>query len=192
MHFIASLTETIPSFTAPIYFRDDIGLKMGKDRSRLGMRKGRKKKNGSTFLDNQKRHRAEVKKSRITKKVKKTDVEEGGEEDAGPRKAFKFQNFSEQVTSILFEFHLQKLPLVISAIFWGQYGCSISISGGRSRLLHCLSTGRFTITSSTILCLLKQHCATETIDQGLERYLWTRIRLPVSLLKHWNTGGISI
>ena len=100
MHFIASLTETIPSFTAPIYFRDDIGLKMGKDRSRLGMRKGRKKKNGSTFLDNQKRHRAEVKKSRITKKVKKTDVEEGGEEDAGPRKAFKFQNFSEQVTSL--------------------------------------------------------------------------------------------
>ena len=97
MHFIASLTETIPSFTAPIYFRDDIGLKMGKDRSRLGMRKGRKKKNGSTFLDNQKRHRAEVKKSRFAKKVKKTDVEEGGEEDAGPRKAFKFQNFSEQV-----------------------------------------------------------------------------------------------
>ena len=73
------------------------------------MRKGRKKKNGSTFLDNQKRHRAEVKKSRFAKKVKKTDVEEGGEEDAGPRKAFKFQNFSEQVTSILIEFHLQKV-----------------------------------------------------------------------------------
>lgn len=49
-------------------------------------------------MENQKRHRAEVKKSRFTKKVKKTDVEEGGEEDAGPRKAFKFQNFSEQVT----------------------------------------------------------------------------------------------
>ena len=76
------------------------------------MRKGRKKKNGSTFLDNQKRHRAEVKKSRFAKKVKKTDVEEGGEEDAGPRKAFKFQNFSEQVTSILIEFHLQKLLLM--------------------------------------------------------------------------------
>ena len=73
------------------------------------MRKGRKKKNGSTFLDNQKRHRAEVKKSRFAKKVKKTDVEEGGEEDAGPRKAFKFQNFSEQVTSILIEFHMQKV-----------------------------------------------------------------------------------
>ena len=79
------------------------------------MRKGRKKKNGSTFLDNQKRHRAEVKKSRFAKKVKKSDVEEGGEEDAGPRKAFKFQNFSEQVTSILIEFHLQK-QLLMTAI----------------------------------------------------------------------------
>ena len=68
---------------------------MGKDRSRVGLRKGRKKKNGSTFLENQKRHRAEVKKSRFTKK--RTDVEERVEEDAGPRKAFKFQNFSEQV-----------------------------------------------------------------------------------------------
>ena len=74
----------------------------------MGMRKGKKKKNGSTFLENQKRHRAEVKKTRNVKRVKKTaDVEEGEEVDAGPRKAFKFQNFSEQVTSLLSWLHLQ-------------------------------------------------------------------------------------
>ena len=60
---------------------------MGKDKSRMGMRKGRKKK-GSTFLENQKRHRAHVKKTRDIKRVKKTDEGEEGEGDASPRKAF--------------------------------------------------------------------------------------------------------
>ena len=73
---------------------------MGKDKSRLGMRKGRKK-NGSTFLENQKRHRAQVKKTRDIKRANKTDEGEEGEGDAGPRKAFKFQNFSEQVFFLL-------------------------------------------------------------------------------------------
>ena len=67
---------------------------MGKDRSRVGMRKGKRKK--GSFLDNQKKHRAEVKKSRNAKIVKKTEGDDG-EVDSGPRKAFKFQNFSEQV-----------------------------------------------------------------------------------------------
>ena len=94
MHFIPSLIQTMPLSIDQIYFRDDTQLKMGKDRSRLGMRKGKKKK--GSFLDNQKRHRAEVKKSRNANRTKKTEGEEG-EGDAGPRKAFKFQNFSEQV-----------------------------------------------------------------------------------------------
>ena len=69
---------------------------MGKDRSRVGMRKGKRKK--GSFLDNQKKHRAEVKKSRNAKIIEKTEGDQG-EVDPGPRKAFKFQNFSEQVCS---------------------------------------------------------------------------------------------
>ena len=147
---------------------------MGKDRSRLGLRKGRKKKNGSTFLENQKRHRAEVKKSRFTKK-KRTDVEEGVEEDAGPRKAFKFQNFSEQVACSSSKSNFMAMALSIKTLFntrWLQLTPLLSISWQvvHHHLFH----------------------QTLTIDQGLEKYLWTRIHLPVSLHRRLNTGGISI
>ena len=66
---------------------------MGKDKSRSKIKKGGKKK---TFLDNQKRHRNDVK---VTKKAKRNDV---GDSEA-PRKGktfFKFQNFSKQVASV--------------------------------------------------------------------------------------------
>ena len=82
---------------------------MGKDRSRVGMRKGKRKK--GSFLDNQKKHRAEVKKSRNAKIVEKTEEDEG-EVDSGPRKAFKFQNFSEQVCS-----HVNGLMLLCYGLF---------------------------------------------------------------------------
>jgi hypothetical protein len=62
---------------------------MGKDKSRSKMRKGVKKK---SFLDNQKKHRNNVK---LSKKGQSAD----GPEEA-PRKAFKFENFSEQVAGV--------------------------------------------------------------------------------------------
>ena len=65
---------------------------MGKDKSRSKMKKGVKKK--KNFLDNQKRHKNDVKVSRRVKA-------EGGEEASeAPRKAFKFQTFSEEVAGV--------------------------------------------------------------------------------------------
>ena len=68
---------------------------MGKDKSRSKMKKGVKKK---TFLDNQKRHRNDAKVSK-----KKIQEENGGIEAPCPqygRRAFRFQNFSDQVAGV--------------------------------------------------------------------------------------------
>ena len=63
---------------------------MGKDKSRTGMKRGGRKK---TFLDNQKRARNDARVS------KKTKGDPNVLEEA-PRKAFKFENFSDQVANV--------------------------------------------------------------------------------------------